>query len=70
MAKVCDREINLDTEEEINNFIEAIRKENIDEKLIKKALLLNGKSIVFNMQTTLHLQTWSSVRKDDMFLHN
>lgn len=36
MAKVEEGEIILDTEEEVNNLIEAIRKENVDYELIKK----------------------------------
>ncbi|MFP3203274.1 MAG: hypothetical protein RXR43_14135 [Sulfolobus sp.] len=49
MAKVEEGEIILDTEEEVNNLIEAIRKEKVDEELIKKALLLSKKSPVSNL---------------------
>ncbi|ACP45905.1 hypothetical protein YG5714_1644 [Sulfolobus islandicus Y.G.57.14] len=49
MAKVEEGEIILDTEEEVNNLIEAIRKEKVDEELIKKALLLSKKSLVSNL---------------------
>jgi hypothetical protein len=49
MAKVEEGEIILDTEEEVNNLIEAIRKEKVDEELIKKALLLSKISLVSNL---------------------
>ena len=49
MAKVEEGEIILDTEEEVNNLIEAIKKEKVDEELIKKALLLSKKSLVSNL---------------------
>jgi hypothetical protein len=49
MAKVEEGEIILDTEEEVNNLIEAIRKEKVNEELIKKALLLSKKSLVSNL---------------------
>jgi len=49
MAKVEEGEIILDTEDEVNNLIEAIRKEKVNEELIKKALLLSKKSLVSNL---------------------
>ena len=49
MARVEEGEIVLETEEEVNNFIEAIRKEKVDRELIKKALRFRGKSIVSNL---------------------
>lgn len=49
MARVEEGEIILDTEEEVNNLIEAIKKEKIDYELIKKALRFRGKSIVSNL---------------------
>ncbi|WP_218260341.1 hypothetical protein [Saccharolobus shibatae] len=44
MARVEEGEIILETEEEVNNFIKAIKKEKVDEELIRKALLLSKKS--------------------------
>lgn len=49
MARVEEGEIVLETEEEVNNFIEAIRNEKVDRELIKKALRFRGKSIVSNL---------------------
>ncbi|BDB99139.1 hypothetical protein SACC_21560 [Saccharolobus caldissimus] len=49
MAKVEEGEIILETEEEVNNLIEAIRKEKVDYELIKKALRFRGKSLVSNL---------------------
>ena len=46
MVKVYNGETILETEKEVDNFIEAIRKEKIDNKLIEKALLLNKKSLI------------------------
>ena len=46
MGKIMGEEIILDTEEKINNFINAIKKEKIDNELIEKALLLNKKRLV------------------------
>jgi len=43
MVKVYDGETILETEEEIDNFAKAIKKENVDKELIAKALLLNKK---------------------------
>jgi len=40
-------EMILDTEEEVNNLIKAIRKEKVDEELIKKALSLSKKSFIY-----------------------
>ncbi len=36
MARVEEGEIILETEEEVNNLIEAIKKEKVDHELIKK----------------------------------
>ncbi|BBG23771.1 hypothetical protein [Sulfuracidifex tepidarius] len=44
MAKAEEGEIILETEEEVNNLIEAIKKEKVDEELIRKALLFSKKS--------------------------
>ncbi|WP_168064686.1 hypothetical protein [Sulfolobus sp. S-194] len=49
MARVEEGEIILETDEEVNNFIKAIKKEKIDYELIKKALRFRGKSIVSNL---------------------
>ena len=46
MARMEEGEIVLETEEEVNNFINAIKKEKVDEELIRKALLLTKKSPV------------------------
>lgn len=46
MARMEEGEIVLETEEEVNNFINAIKKEKVDEELIRKALLLIKKSPV------------------------
>lgn len=49
MARVEEGEIVLETEEEVNNFIEAVRNEKVDRELLKKALRFRGKSIVSNL---------------------
>ncbi|ACR42228.1 hypothetical protein [Saccharolobus islandicus] len=45
MARVEEGEIILETEEEVNNLIEAIKKEKVDHELIKKALRFRGKRL-------------------------
>lgn len=44
MARVNDGEVVLDNEEEVDNFIRAIKEEKVDEDLIKKALMLSKKN--------------------------
>ena len=49
MARMEEGEIVLETEEEVNNFINAIKKEKVDEELIRKALLLSKKNTVSDL---------------------
>lgn len=49
MARKEEGGIVLETEEEVNNFINAIKKEKVDEELIRKALLLIKKSPVSDL---------------------
>ncbi|QPG50819.1 hypothetical protein [Saccharolobus solfataricus] len=49
MARVEEGEIILETDEEVNNFIKAIKKEKVDEELIRKALLLGKKSPILDL---------------------
>ncbi|BDC18244.1 hypothetical protein [Acidianus sp. HS-5] len=44
MAKFEEGEMIIETKEETERIIEAIKKEKVDEELIRKALLLSKKS--------------------------
>ena len=44
MARVNGGEVVLENEEEVSNFIRAIKEEKVDGDLIKKALILSKKN--------------------------
>ncbi|BDC19766.1 hypothetical protein [Acidianus sp. HS-5] len=46
MAKVEEGEMIIETKEEAEKILNAIRKEKVDEKLLKEALSFRGKSIL------------------------